>query len=520
MQETFEQLILYIRGVWKYRWYALLAACAVIIAGWVFLSRMPIVYTANAKIYVNTSTVLRPLLKDLAIEKDPAAYLGLMTRQLVSRPILEEVANNVNLYDSSVDVPQKERLLTNMERSIRVQGSRANEGTNQRDFYIISYSSRDPKFAKEVVDTLISTFVAKTVAASEQDSKAAMGILDKQIQDKHQELISAEAKIAQFKAENVNDLPQEGVDYFQRLQSAQADYDDVTLKITEAQNQRRELQRQLAGTPSVQRAMSTDGTPALSPSAARLAEMKSRLNELLLKYTEKHPDVIATRRSIAEIQKQAQTDAIPVTPNPVYQQLQIALSQVESEIAALQVRKTEYFERVEKLRGQTASLTDVEANLQRLHEHYEQAKQKYDALVARRGTAIMAENVEQASEDVRFRIIDPPRITDSEQNLVRKQFIMTSSVLVAGFGGGGALAFLLAQVWPIVFARRDQEGLYGLPVLGAISENSKSGEKRRQYTDSGGFALVCLLIVAVHGAAVWQHIGSIRHALQTAGSIG
>ena len=522
MQESFEELLIYLRGVWKYRWFSLILAFGLIIMGWFFISQSPIIYTANAKIYVNTSTVLKPLLKGLAIEKDPSAYLGLITREIVSRPILEQVANKVHLFGPDIVLQKKELFLSGMENSIRVDVSSANEASSPQDFYVISYASQDPKIAKEVVKTLISTFVDKTVAASEQDSEVATSFLDQQIKEMQDALIIAEAEIAKFKSNNVNKLPQGGVSYFQRLQSAQAAYDEVTLKITEIENQRQELRRQLDSTPSSQRALSVDGGVALSASAARLAELKLQLQELLLKYTEKHPDVLAIRRSIIELEKQTpiDNDSVPVAPNPVYQQIQLALGQVESEIAALQVRKTEYLERVKKLQNQTASLTDVEAKLQRLNENYEQAKQKYDALVARRGSAIMAENVEQAGENVRFRVIDPPRITDSEQLLVHKRLAMTSGILVVGVGGGFVLALLLSQLWPVVYTRRGQQELYGIPVLGAILKASKASEKKRQYADLGGFALVCLLIVAVHGAAVWQHIGSIRHALQTAGSIG
>ncbi|MEZ5591596.1 MAG: lipopolysaccharide biosynthesis protein [Gammaproteobacteria bacterium] len=518
MQEVFEQLLLYARGIWKYRWYAIILATGLIIAGWALLSKSPVIYTASAKIYVKTSTVLKPLLQGLAIEKDPGAYLGLMTRELVSRPILEQVANKVT-SDSKFDSPQeKERFLFAMERSIRVDAIRANEGANQRDFYVISYYNQDPGFAKMVVETLINTFVDKTVAASEQDSEAAKSFLDQQIKKRQEELIFAETQIAKFKSEHVDELPQEGVDYFRRLQAVQAAYDEVKLKITEAQNQRRELQRQLASTPARQRALSVDGKPVLSAAAVRLEEAKTRLNELLLKFTERHPDVIAVRRSITELEKKAQADSSPVVPNPVYQQIQVSLGQVESEIAALRAREFEYSDRIEKLRNQTVALTEVEAKLQRLNENYEHAKQKYDTLVARRGSATMAENVEQASEDVRFRIIDPPRIINSEQNLIRKQLIMTSGVLVAGFAGGGALAFLLSQLWPVVYARREQESLYGVPVICMISQVKDVRTKIREYADISGFVLVGVIILVVHGAVVWQNIGTIKYAL--AGSAG
>ena len=521
MQETFERLIFYARDVWRYRWLAILLACVLILAGWIVISfKAPIIYTASAKVYVDTSTVLQPLLKGLSVDKDPEAYLGLMTRELVSRPILEQVANEVG-FNIQLKSPQEiSPFLTNLERNIEVTASSAIEGARQRDFYAISYSSQDPKFATQIVDILIKTFVDKIVAESVRDSGAARQFLEQQIQEKQQEMNAAEALIAKFKSEHVNELPEEGVNYFQRLQADQNALENVELQITEVQNKKQELKRQLALTPSSQRALSADGKPILTPTGTRLQELNTRLDELLLKYTDKHPDVIATRRSIAALENQVSAETQPVIPNPVHQQLQVTLSEIDAEIAALYARKNEFQQRVQKLREQTETLTEVEASLQRLYQNYDRAKQQYDTLVARQGTAAMAENVEQAGEDVRFRIVDPPRVIDVEQNIIRKRLLLTSAILAAGLGGGVAAAFLLSQVWPVVYRRRTVTELAGVPVIGTISQVPFPRLQLRKYFEIAGIMLIGIVIVAAHGFAVWYHIGNISRAFQAAGSIG
>ena len=95
MQETLELIIHYIRDIWRYRWYAMAVVWLAVPVGWFAVSLKPITYTASAKIYVDTVTVLQPFLKGIVIDTEDsgAAYLGLMARQLVSRPNLKQVVS-------------------------------------------------------------------------------------------------------------------------------------------------------------------------------------------------------------------------------------------------------------------------------------------------------------------------------------------------------------------------------------------------------------------------------------------
>lgn len=520
MQETFEQIIRYVRDIWRYRWVVIAAAWLVVIAGWAALSYKPIVYTASAKIYVDTYTVLQPLLKGIAIEKDPGAYLGLMTRLLVSRPNLEQVAQIVGRNREAMTVNEWETFLNGMERNIQVEGSRATEGARQSDFYKISYPNKDPQFAIQVVQALISTFADKTLKESFRDYAAAQQFLSQQISKQREELIAVDSKISQFKREHIDDLPKEGVNFFQRLQDAQTAVDEVQLKIKEAQKRRDDLRRQLAEIPATQKAISTDGKPVLSPIGTRLQELKSRLDGLLLQYTDQHPDVIAARRSIAELEKQLSSESIPVMPNPVYQQLKVALGQAESEIAALQARTDEYQNRVQELQERTEGLTEVEAELQRLNQDYDSAKQKYEALLARQDSATMAENVEQAGDDARFRVVDPPRILENANDVIRSRLLLTSGVLGAGFAGGVGVAVFLALLWPVVYDKRSLSELTSLPVVGTISQVSTWTMLVKRYFGLAGFLLTSLILFAGHGLAVFMDINSIKSTLQALGSSG
>ena len=311
-------------------------------------------------------------------------------------------------------------------------------------------------------------------------------------------------------------MPEQGKGFFQRLQATQATVDEVNLKIKEAEHRKRELQRQLTEVSPTQRATSTDGSPILTPLESRLLALQTRLDELLLKYTEEYPDVIATRHSIAELNKQRDTDKIPVMPNPIHQALNLSLSEVANEIAALQARREEYLHRVRTLRKRIGSLTKVEANLQYLNQDYEAAKVKYDNLIKRQESAALSKNIEQNEKDTRFRIIDPTRILEAWSAIKRQRLLLTNGILLAGIAGGLAVAFLLAQIWPVVYRQRTLNDLTGLPVFGSISRAPTLQFRTRRFLNLTAFALTGMLILGLHGGAVFLQLNhmSIKDSLQ------
>ena len=115
MQETLDRIIIHIRDIWRYRWYAMIVTWLIIPAGWIAISHYPITYTASAKIYVDTYTVLQPLLKDMLIDTtDSSAYLGLMVRQLVSRPNLKQVAHIIGWDQQAKDLARARDIISRL----------------------------------------------------------------------------------------------------------------------------------------------------------------------------------------------------------------------------------------------------------------------------------------------------------------------------------------------------------------------------------------------------------------------
>jgi len=509
MHELVGQIMTFVRDIWRYRWHAMVAAWVIVLTGWAVVSRMPDKYTATTRVSVDTATILDPLLKGVMVEQDKSIYIQAMISQLFSRPNLERVTRMAGLDRQAQTPMELETVLDEIKQDVELEGNRV--GTNKlASLYTISYTNIDPELAKQVVQAFLTIFMENTMGANRQDSDAARAFLDQQISEYEEKLIAAENRLREFKRQHIDVLPGQGENYFGRLHAAQAAIQDVELQVREAEQRLNELQRQLTETSTVQRAVSADGKLILTPLESRLLAQQTQLDDLLLKYTEKHPDVIETRRTIAELEKQRAAElqglssgahSSSTTPNALYQQLKVALGAVQGELAGLRVRRAEYQQRVQALQRQVGTLPAVEAELQRLDRDYEINREKYNTLVSRREAAKIATDVDQTKENFKFQVIDPTSV--SMWPAWRKRLLLTTAVLAAGLAGGLGFAFLLSQMRPVVRTRRDLEELTGFPVVATISRVWSPQRLLRRRLEAATLGVTGMMLMGAYGAALF-----------------
>ena len=97
MRELYEQILIYLKGVWRYRWFMMLATWLVCIVGWGVVYQLPDKYESSSRVHVDTQSMLAPLLRGLTITTNTSQRVQLVTRTLLSRPNLEKLARMTDL---------------------------------------------------------------------------------------------------------------------------------------------------------------------------------------------------------------------------------------------------------------------------------------------------------------------------------------------------------------------------------------------------------------------------------------
>lgn len=506
MHETLQYILTEVRSAWRFRWLAVAAAWLVCLGGWAYVSTMPDVYEASARVFVDTSSELRQILGDQIIEPDVQSQLNFVREALVGRTQLEQVARQSGL-DLRVESPREfEGLIDRLRQDIRLEivftpGAR---GPSSQNLYLISYRDVERDMALSVVQTILTNFVENTLGARAQGSESARRFLEQQVAEHEARLAVAEDRLARFKRENADVLPGTEGGYFARLQAETSELEESRQALALAESRRSRLVEQLRSGRPAGALPGEDGEFPPGSIEARIAENEARLEELLLRFTERHPDVVATRETLERLQVRQQEQLAELEAggsrgaarNPVLQALQISLNEVEVEIASLQANVAMRQARVDRLRSLIDEVPEVEAQLARLDRDYDIVNAQYQALVRSLETERLTREASE-SDQVEFRVIDPP--ASPSDPVAPKRAFMLLFVLAAGLGGGGGGAWLLAQLQPVFPTPRTLREATGLPVLGAISLTWRDKHKIRRRAELASFGLACVALVGVFG---------------------
>jgi len=506
MQEALAQIWSYALGVWRHRWLVLIVAWLICMACWMWVWRLPEAYVATARVYVDTNSVLRPLLRGLAIQPNIDQRIAMMSRTLLSRPNLEKL---MRMTDLDLDVNtelEREEMVARLREAISLSGDRGNSS-----LYSISVRDSDRDAAKRVAQSLITVFIESSRSEKRDDNSGAQTFLDDQIADYEKRLVAAEARLARFKQDNVDILPGGGGDYYSRLQAARAQLDEARLQLREAENRKSELERQLIGEEPVFLASGAGN----SPIDARIQSLQVSLDTLLSRYTEKHPEVRQIQGLLDELKKDKATELemamssgggaaySGLSNSPVYQGMRGMLAETEARVAELRVRVAEFENRADELEAKVNSIPEVETELKQLDRDYNVISSQHQQLLQRRESAKLSEDVEQNASGVTFRVIDPPFVPmkPSEPN----KALLNAGVLLVGIGGGVMVGLLLSILSPVISDPRALVNATGLPLLGTVTLMQPADERRRELYGTLTYAsLVVALFIAYLGLSLSQ----------------
>lgn len=442
------------------------------------VTMLPSQYTSEARIYADTRSILQPLLRGLAIQVDPTRELSLMVKTLLSRSNLETMARNVDADVQAKNSYQYEQIIKDLESNIKIHS------TGGENIYTISYSGSEPVYVKNVVQAALNVFVENTLSEQRIDTDNASKIITTQINEYEARLVDAEQKLAAFKREYLNFMPGTGTGYRQQLEQNKASLEAAQLQLNETQTRFESVRSQMY---KEQVKAKSDLSKISTEYDDRIEALQQRLDELQFRYTESHPDVIETSRQLKELQDQKKTKLSSYTAdemlknNQVYLDLKLNYSQIENEVASLNTRVEQYKSRITELQTTLDKVPDVEAKLTSLTRNYDITKEKYEQLLSRKESALISKNVDNSADDIKFRIIDPPRVPAKPSGPPR--VILLATVLILSVGSGVGLSFVISQISPIISSSQDLVQSLELPVLGVVSATEASGlarwEKRK-----------------------------------------
>lgn len=525
MEELIAQVFSIARGMWRFRWAGLVVAWVVGVVGAVMAFNVPDRYQASARIFVDTQSILKPLMSGLTVQPNVDQQVAMLSRTLISRPNIEKLVRMADLDLKSESKAQQEAVIDSLMRSVSIRS------TGRDNLYTLSYAETDKEKAKRVIQSMVSIFVESSLGASRKDTDSAKVFIDEQIKTYEAQLEAAEARLKEFRLRNIDMQVGDGKDSASRLAEAVQALEVAKLQLREAEQSRDAAKKQLdlekAGTPPETAAQSLLQESSISVATpeidARLEAQRRNLDGLMQRYTDQHPDVVSTRRLIAELQKQKAKEVAELRkaalaqpqaqgpgggPSLAAQELTRVVASSEIQVAALKARVAEFQSRVAQARALTRTSPQLEAEAAQLNRDYAVVKKNYEGLVARRQSAVMSGDLDMAAGVVDFRLIDPPRVSPKPVSPNRMLLLLTA--LGAAIGAGLVVTLAASQLRPVFDDVHQLRVRTGLPLLGVVSMILSDDDRRRERTSrlrffvgTGGLLasyLVALVTVSILSA--------------------
>ena len=353
------QVLAIAKRSWKYRWPGLAVAWLIGIAGAVMVMVLPDRYEASARIFVDTQSILKPLMSGLAIQPNIEQQVTMLSRTLVSRPNVEKLVRMADLDLKNQSKAQQEALIETVTKNLSIQS------TARDNLYTLAYRDSDKESAKRVVQSFVSIFVESSLGSSRKDTATAATFINEQIKNYEGKLEEAEGRLKEFRLRNLQTMNADGKDSASRLREMSVELDRARLEYREAVNGRDaaklQLEAERKGVSSTTQSLLQESAMNLSTPEldARLDAQRRNLDALLQRYTEQHPDVISARKSISDIEDEKRikvkelrkaalaspTSAGGANGSIAAQEMSRLLASAEVQVATLRARVDEYSSR-------------------------------------------------------------------------------------------------------------------------------------------------------------------------------
>ena len=507
MDELISQVTTIARGMWKHRWRGLIAAWVVAIIGAVTVMVVPDKYEASARIYVDTQSILKPLMSGLAVQPNVEQQVMMLSRTLITRPNVEKLIRMADLDLGNTSKAEQEALIDEVSKTLEIKN------VGRDNIYTLAYRDTNPDKAKKVVQSLVSIFVESSMGNSRQDSDTAKKFIEEQIKTYITKLEEAEARLKEFKLRNIDLQSADGRDMAGQLGGIGEQLRQARLELREAENARDAARKQL----DLERATQSKNLMSDNPATistpeidARIDAQKRNLDALLQRFTEQHPDVVGARRLIKDLEDQkrkevselrkvalANPTASPANNSLTYQELSRVMATSEVQVASLRARVAEYDARYNKAREAMKVAPQIEAEYAQLNRDYEINKKNYNDLVSRRESATMSGDLDSATGVADFRLIDPPRA--SPKPVAPNRLLLMPLALLAALAAGLGVTFLLSQLRAVYYDAYAMSESLGLPLLGVVSLVVDDGTSQRRASELKKFLAATGALVIVFG---------------------
>lgn len=461
-------------------WLLVIPALLCAVGAYMFSLFLPSRFTSETTVLVEQPTVPSDYVKSV-VGGDLSQRLASMREQILSRTRLQQIIETFGLYKEDAGKQSMEELVARLHKSITVTPLTPMAETRSRDLpgFTVSVVSDRPELAQQICTEITSIFMRQNVLLRQRRAEDTNQFVTKKLEEARGALNEQDAKLADFKRRYIGELPGDTQSNFGLLTGLNTQLEAVTQALNRAHQDKAFaeslLSQQLAASKQLPGGFNPDSLEK------QLAALQSQLDQMQGRYTNDHPDVIKTKRQIAQLEQkideaQAAAKSFPainespkeglLTELPQVHQIRVQLHQIDQTVREKSAEQARLEKDLNKLRSSLQLSPAVEQQYKSLTRDYQTALNIYNELLKKQSDSEMSTDLERRQQGEQFRVLDPPSLPQKPTFPNRPLFAL------GGFGGGLGLglgiALLLEMRDTTLRSDRDVELLLKLPTLAMI----------------------------------------------------
>lgn len=376
--------------------------------------------------------------------------IEVIKQRVMTRENLMGIIDKYQLYKDTKNLYSPSELIGEMRDRIAVElvnvnlQGRMNPAGGTIAFKV-SFESREPELAHRVANELVTLFLDENVKARTERATQTTEFLSQEAEKIKKDLEVLETKIAKYKQQYGLATPENLALVMSTIQRVESELRTVEHDYKVAQEEVRLLELELANVRAGGIVAPGATAPTLSP-AQELERTRAEYAKLMSTYTESHPDVVAAKRKIDQLERQLASGGgkaarpAAVSGDITTARLEARISSARGRAASLAQQQSVLRAKLNNLEQQMAKAPEVERGLSSMVRDQESAQKKYEEIRAKQMTAQVAENLEGGRKAERFTLLEPPLLPEKPIKPNRKKLIAMGFVLALIAAGGLIMA--------------------------------------------------------------------------------
>jgi polysaccharide biosynthesis transport protein len=495
------------------RWWILLPLFLVWAAVWAASWFLPVSYTSESLILVEQQKVPDQYVVP-NVTSNLQYRLQSLTEQILSKTRLQSMIDRLRLYPHRGTLNSPDPV-DQMRSDIKFELESTPDRPGDYTAFKLRYSAASPELAQRVNADLASLFIAENDNTQRQLSENTTNFLQAQQADARANMAEQEARVAAFKQKHLGDLPSQLESNMQILAGLQSQLQNAQQTLDAARQQKLYLESLVQQYQAAQTGFGTGDSATASPQTleSELLEMHLKLQDLQSRYTDGHPDVVAVKEKIMQLdhlKKQREVelaakmndgkvmDAIDSSAPTAIMQVQSQLKANQLEISNIQQHERNLESQITAYQGRLNLTPETEQELTAISRGYDESKSNYDSLLQKQMQSQLATSLEERQQGEQFRIIDPPSLPKKPSTPNYLWFSLAG--LLAGLSLGLGLTILLEMTNVRVRQEKDLLGIVPAGILVGIPHLSTPGEahlQARRWRMEVGAATAVLVLIAL-----------------------